>query len=292
MNDKFVKLIGPLAVIAAGSAHAASTIPFGTTTSTPQHGSDLVLFVSDTTANEYLTFDTGISLDSVLSQATISAGGVQTTAIGTIALPTFSSAVNAALTNFLNTDTASGDNITWTIAAGDSNSINSGAKVGAYRYLVTGNTALDGTGSITRLTNSTLHAAVGTSSTAGLEGFFNEVNANIPTSANGISAAEGWGAGTLGKNQPTGNAQFGSVVTTITLNSGVASTGNLFLFASNSLTSSQAAQVYDSAGLTLNWTRGGSATLGGNAVPLPAAVWLFGSGLLGLFGIGRRKLAA
>jgi len=27
-------------------------------------------------------------------------------------------------------------------------------------------------------------------------------------------------------------------------------------------------------------------------VPLPAAVWLFGSGLLGLFGVARRRVAA
>jgi hypothetical protein len=31
---------------------------------------------------------------------------------------------------------------------------------------------------------------------------------------------------------------------------------------------------------------------GVSAVPLPAAVWLLGSGLLGLAGIGRRKKAA
>lgn len=292
MNDKFVKLIGPLAVIAAGSAHAASTIPFGTTTSTPQHGSDLILFVSDTSGTgNYLTVDTGVSLDSILTQATISAGGVQTTAIGTIGLPTFSAAVDATIANFLNNDTSAGDNITWTIAAGDSNSINSGGKVGASRYLVTGSVALDGTGNITRLNNAGVRAAVGTSTTSGLEGFFNEVNANIPTSSGGISATEGWGAGTLGTNQPTGNAQFGQNVTTIALTSGVASSAQLFLYASNSLTT-QAANVYDSAPLTLNWTRGGAVTFGSTAVPLPAAVWLFGSGLLGLFGIGRRKLAA
>jgi len=29
-----------------------------------------------------------------------------------------------------------------------------------------------------------------------------------------------------------------------------------------------------------------------NAVPLPAAVWLFGSGLLGLVGLARRRKAA
>jgi hypothetical protein len=41
------------------------------------------------------------------------------------------------------------------------------------------------------------------------------------------------------------------------------------------------------SGLTFS-TGGG----GGSTVPLPAAVWLLGSGLLGLAGVGRRKLAA
>ena len=36
----------------------------------------------------------------------------------------------------------------------------------------------------------------------------------------------------------------------------------------------------------------GAATTGYAAVPIPAAVWLFGSGLIGLIGIARRKLAA
>jgi hypothetical protein len=33
-------------------------------------------------------------------------------------------------------------------------------------------------------------------------------------------------------------------------------------------------------------------TLTGNAVPLPPAVWLLGSGLLGLAGVARRKAKA
>ncbi|MGI9320139.1 MAG: VPLPA-CTERM sorting domain-containing protein [Thiogranum sp.] len=37
-------------------------------------------------------------------------------------------------------------------------------------------------------------------------------------------------------------------------------------------------------------SRGPGAFIGGGTpVPLPAAVWLFGSGLLGLFGIARRR---
>ncbi len=36
----------------------------------------------------------------------------------------------------------------------------------------------------------------------------------------------------------------------------------------------------------------GSATLSASAVPVPAAVWLFGSALMGLFGASRRKSSA
>lgn len=39
----------------------------------------------------------------------------------------------------------------------------------------------------------------------------------------------------------------------------------------------------------INFTSGGSESFVNNPVPVPAAVWLFGSGLLGLAGIARRK---
>lgn len=39
---------------------------------------------------------------------------------------------------------------------------------------------------------------------------------------------------------------------------------------------------------TWDWQRG-SALVRGNVVPVPAAIWLFGSGLLGLIGVSRRK---
>jgi len=39
----------------------------------------------------------------------------------------------------------------------------------------------------------------------------------------------------------------------------------------------------------INFTNGGSESFVNNPVPVPAAVWLFGSGLLGLVGVARRK---
>jgi len=40
-----------------------------------------------------------------------------------------------------------------------------------------------------------------------------------------------------------------------------------------------------------NWNDNDRPTVGAGVVPVPAAVWLFGSGLLGLIGIARRKRA-
>jgi len=41
-----------------------------------------------------------------------------------------------------------------------------------------------------------------------------------------------------------------------------------------------------------NGSIGANALITANAVPLPAAVWLFGSALMGLFGVSRRKSTA
>ena len=52
--------------------------------------------------------------------------------------------------------------------------------------------------------------------------------------------------------------------------------------------SALAIQVNADGSITGISTSGGT---GGSPVPLPAAVWLLGSGVLGLFGIGRRRVA-
>ena len=41
-----------------------------------------------------------------------------------------------------------------------------------------------------------------------------------------------------------------------------------------------------------NWTLNGTAAAAGPVIPIPAAAWLFGSGLLGLVGVARRRRAA
>ena len=50
--------------------------------------------------------------------------------------------------------------------------------------------------------------------------------------------------------------------------------------------------TYLSGGGSYTITLWGSNGPGGPAVPLPAAAWLFGSGVIGLAGLARRKMAA
>ena len=69
---------------------------------------------------------------------------------------------------------------------------------------------------------------------------------------------------------------------------GLASTSEIFSFSVANLTPSSA--ILNPADMEA-WTATTSFTSSATLVPVPAAVWLFGSGLLGLVGIARRKKA-
>ena len=66
----------------------------------------------------------------------------------------------------------------------------------------------------------------------------------------------------------------------------------LFGFTGSATTGALTSYILGSA----TWAADGSLTITGNGtsapVPLPAAVWLFGSGLMGLVGVSRRRKAA
>ena len=61
-------------------------------------------------------------------------------------------------------------------------------------------------------------------------------------------------------------------------------------------TLSSSAITFDAHSVTVNfastaWATGSSASIVLETVPIPAAVWLFGSGIIGLIGLARRKKA-
>jgi hypothetical protein len=70
----------------------------------------------------------------------------------------------------------------------------------------------------------------------------------------------------------------------------VGSSAAFYGITDNNSTSTQVqSYVLGSLELYANGTLATLSSGGGSSVPIPAAVWLFGSGLLGLAGIGRRR---
>lgn len=116
----------------------------------------------------------------------------------------------------------------------------------------------------------------------------NNANPCIATSASSAN----WAVGDLGANLGglASSSNAGGVV-------GGAALNFYQIVGHGTAITSQTLNAFANATGDATWTLSASGDLqfnapGQAAVPLPAAVWLFGSGLLGLAGIGRRKLKA
>ena len=134
----------------------------------------------------------------------------------------------------------------------------------------------------------------------------NSIDTNVSLTFDFLAAEDLWftGAGTIG-----GVSQFANLSVSTTSTAGVGFTPvpgedwATFLFAPTSVTSGITETLtfsWDSVATLAPATILFEVVAGGEgvvtpeppAVPLPAAVWLFGSGLLGLVGMARRKKAA
>jgi hypothetical protein len=106
--------------------------------------------------------------------------------------------------------------------------------------------------------------------------------------ANGSTAGQVWGKGT--GNIAGSTDLYGQGADQAGVGLGTAAT--LYGLTGNSGTGQVQSYVL---GTNLMMTANGTLQVGGTTpppIPLPAAVWLFGSGLLGLVGVGRRRAAA
>jgi hypothetical protein len=122
-------------------------------------------------------------------------------------------------------------------------------------------------------------------------------NADL-TYVNGSGVSLKWSAGTATNN--VWGAGTGDVGGSTTLygtgpdQSGIALGQSVSLFGITGNASKGQLQTYD-LGDNLSLSSNGTLTISSASstppVPLPAAVWLFGSGLLGLLGVGRRRAA-
>jgi hypothetical protein len=261
-----------------GSALAA-TSAFATTVAPSTGNGEFVLYARDTVTNVTYAKGLGVFIDSVATRGTIAADTTYTYPTGgtlNFTLPTMS--LDANWTTFKNA--AGSDPIVWTVLAGDSQqNLNT---AGAERYLTT--TQVDHTtGAPNPPSNSVIRSIY--SALNGLQtdmlGIGASDGASVILAAN---SGKGWG-------NPTGtdklaNTWFSTVG--ISNENPLGTAGKFYMVTSQNGGSSTTGRVYTLAGIVLD----ANGSLHTAAVPLPAAVWLFGSGLLGLVGIGRRKQVA
>jgi hypothetical protein len=274
------KLIMGVAVMAAsaGAAQAAATLP-------STDNSQLLFFVNDLTTHSTYT--------AILTQTVNGAGGYFTSADANAAGATtgvintttgdasfsYNFAADSALQSFISGAQTAGNTLDWGILAG------------AY----SGNTQLNreptgntlfvtmGTGSpINHVPESTLT----NTSPVTLNTDVGKLNAQAPFDSfngttNGIFGTSLSANGTNLSTEGIGYTESGTAIGTTAYNLfGFSSTGSA---GGQGLIFQLGTASFD--GTTLAFT--GNA--GSTAVPLPAAAWLFGSGLLGLLGIGRRR---
>ncbi len=282
-----IKTAIQIALAGAALVGGAAQAQIITNTPATAGGSDLVLFVSDLTTGKYFAQDLGNPLDSVYSKSKVQSDGVLHTD-GTFSLPSSFSQTDALLGSFLASNSSS-DNVEYSVLAADHTSTTSG--LGSQRFLLTTPHDLTGGNPVGSQQPFFTNGNVNTAAT-GLNSLVKFVNNNYGTS--NTSSLSGWGDSTAQGTVSQGkNAPLSWISTSLGNGAAIGTAQNLFLFATNGAGLSSAANTY--VGGTVNINSAGVITYTAPAtspVPLPAAVWLFGSGLLGLIGVGRRRSVA
>jgi PEP-CTERM motif len=283
--NKILKL-SVASALALGYATAHAQI------SQPSSGSsDLVLFaeIINSSGSVVASYagDTGISINSVLPTASLNPSGstVPSTGFTNISLGSIDVPANANMTSFLALD-ASGDSVEWAIEGGQYTGSASAANFGGVGNAKFVTTAPGGVSTITAKNVGNL------THWANIDGAITTVNANI-AAAGGTTSVEGTSASGAGVWDATATGATvanwysnGPVTYPGTVTNELGASQTLYgVTGDGNTTTVGKLQVYTLGTLTLN--ADGSLT----SVPVPAALWLFGSGLLGLAGVGRRKAA-
>jgi hypothetical protein len=256
-------------MLAATAANAANVTP-----------GDVILYVTNAAQTSFYIEDLGVTMDQVLSQSTIVAGaGVATkTSPGSFVLGSNLTGSQPNLSSFLSSNPGS----SWTLLS--SETPGPGNQTGNKTFFATFAPGDNQTALIANQAGET-SASVGTiSGTNAIQGFQTEIN--LLTYSNNVNTTEGWGGGgrgvaaaiTFGFNVPNGAT--------------VGTAQNLFAFSTNGTAPTPGPIEFMSQNTITLGTDGSLSVSPISSVPLPAAVWLFTSGLLGLAGIGRRRQAS
>jgi hypothetical protein len=268
----------------------ASALALGATgafafTQPSTNSSDLILYVDalttpgGTASAGVYALDTGISISSLLPGPYVT-GARNSTVFSAVAQTI---APSATLTAFLSSHST--DSIAWTLEGGT-------WKGTSTTPAGNSNTILPGAGKAV-FTSPALTGAYPAASTAGtvsLQAFLNGFESDL--TSGGLSTFKATESGTL--TQGTGGQnKYGFFSAPTDLQAAGSTVLKLFGFTGDSVTGGQL-QSYWLGTATLGTD--GTLTIGPNSttppVPLPAAVWLFGSGLMGLLGVSRRRKGA
>jgi len=271
--------LGVAAALALGYATANASVALPSSGST-----DLILFVQDVTTGESYAGDTGISINTVLpSSSLLGYGGSTSVAASNFpaTLPAnFSVGPTANLTAFLGT-THTGDDVEWSVQAAQypsASNVTSNTPIGNTKYITT---YAGDPGDFSGLIPANL-AAWG-------NGFNNDM-IKLNTNLGSASSVYGASAASAGLWDVANSSAIVTWYSNGVDTEGVQLGGSVSLYG---LTGNNGTvvpvQLYDlSDNLTLK--ADGTLTTGtASPVPVPAALWLFGSGVLGLAGVGRRK---
>ena len=242
------------------------------------NNSDLILVVDNTTTNAFYALDTGIALNTILPSTGFVSGAV----LNGTAFAGLNQTIGASsgLQTFLATNPASGDG--WTLEGSQflGSATNTVDKVTGQALAVWTSQA----GTTTPATNAGFKVA-------NLNTYGGNFNTDV-SPGGGLAALGGATEITNGTGftslQASKYAVFGGA--DLSAVGGPAQT--LFGFTGNGGTGTLQSYTLGTATLAANGTLTFAGNGGGAPVPLPAAVWLLGSGLMGLVGVSRRRKAA
>jgi hypothetical protein len=273
----FVRLAVAGALITGAHGAFAQALP-------SSNNADLWLFVSDQAAGTTFAEDTGISLNSLLPASDLTTAA--TTGPVAVGGTNIDLTASSALTSYIDSANTAGQSLEWAVEGVQFNGSatkavvkNPGGAIGI------ASAALSFSSGVGQLQEGNLAQWAGsfqgdaqylaTTYAAGGKSY---------TFTAGTTTTNVWGA------QGTGNVGgstdlYGNGI----LQAGTGLGGVVSLFGATGGGTTGNLETYD---LTDNLTLSATGTLQSVApVPVPAAVWLFGSGLLGLIGVGRRRAA-
>jgi len=273
MNVNSVRIALTSGVIAAGAL--ASNVAFADIQSVLS-GGELFLVAENTSTAATFVAGLGVSASSVFTPQTTASPQTAPLTLGftTPGSLSVSGAAQTALATFI---AGAGSNLQWTIIGANINGVTDGTVQNSGNFL----SILPSGASL--VTNSDLEGSF-----SGIDLWQQDLNGFIPGST-ALDKSFGQATGYY-STYGGGNAArwFLNTNNAATLLNTAYSFYDLSVSAGGNTNS--LANLYK-AGFTVSLASDGSITVTPTTVPLPAAVWLLGSGLLGLVGIGRRRSA-